>query len=68
MTVRESPDELTLRAEEVAARKSYINVDHKEKESWGPLLQILTVTPSVRRCTRASKEKTGESKTMLTKK
>ena len=28
VTVRESPDELALRAEEVGTRKSYINVDH----------------------------------------
>ena len=36
VTVRESPDELTLRAEEVGTRESYINVDHIEKERWGP--------------------------------
>ena len=36
--VRESPDELTLRAEEVGTWKSYINVDHMEKERWGPPL------------------------------
>ena len=36
MTVRESPDELTLRAEEVGTWKTYINVDHMEKEWWGP--------------------------------
>ena len=36
VTVRESPDEMTLRAEEVRAWKSYINVDHTEKERWGP--------------------------------
>ena len=38
MTVTESPDELTLRAEEVGTWKTYINVDHIEKERWGPLL------------------------------
>ena len=38
VTVRESPDELTLRAEEVCTWKSYINVDHKEKERWRPHL------------------------------
>ena len=38
MTVRESPDELTLRAKEVGAWKSYINVDHIENERWGPPL------------------------------
>ena len=35
VTVRTSPDELTLRAEEVGTWKSYINVDHREKERWG---------------------------------
>ena len=28
----------TLRAEEVGTWKSYINVDHKAKERWGPPL------------------------------
>ena len=32
VTVRESPDELTLRAEEVGTWTSYINVDHIAKE------------------------------------
>ena len=36
VTVRESPDELTFRAEQVGTWKSYINVDHIEKERWGP--------------------------------
>ena len=36
MTVRESPDELTLRAEEVGTWKSYIIVDHVTQERWGP--------------------------------
>ena len=34
--VRESPDELTLRAEEVEMSKALINVDHIEQERWGP--------------------------------
>ena len=34
VTVKESPDELTL----VGTWKSYINVDHIEKERWGPPL------------------------------
>ena len=33
--VRESPDELTLRAEEVGTSKALINVDHIEEERWG---------------------------------
>ena len=36
--VRESPEELTLRAEEVGTQKSCINVDHTAKERWGPPL------------------------------
>ena len=38
MTVRESPDELTLPTEEVGTWTSYINVDRTEKERWGLLL------------------------------
>ena len=38
MPVRESPDELTLGAEEVGTWKSCINVDHMAKERWGPPL------------------------------
>ena len=38
VTVRESPDELTLRAEEVGTWKSYINAAHSAKERWGPPL------------------------------
>ena len=38
MTVRESPDELTLGAEEVGTWKSCITVDHVAKERWGPSL------------------------------
>ena len=38
VTVRESPDELTLRAEEVGTLKTYINVNHIERERWGPQL------------------------------
>ena len=35
---RESPDELTLRAEEEGTSKALINVDHIEKERWSPPL------------------------------
>ena len=38
MRVRESPDELTLRAEEVVTWKALMNVDHIEQERWGPPL------------------------------
>ena len=38
MTVRESLDELTVRVEEVGTWKSYINVDHMEKERRCPHL------------------------------
>ena len=37
VTVRESPDELTLRAEEVDTSKAFINVDHIEPERWASL-------------------------------
>ena len=36
--VRESPDDLTLGAEEVGTSKALIHVDHIEPERWGPLL------------------------------
>ena len=35
VTVRESPDELTLRAEEVGTLKACVNVDHIEKKRFG---------------------------------
>ena len=35
VTVRESPDDLTLWAEEVGTWKTHSNVDHMEKERWG---------------------------------
>ena len=38
VTVRENSDELTLRAEEVCTLEAYVNVDHIEKERWGPAL------------------------------
>ena len=38
MTIRESPDELTLRAEEVDTSKALIDVKHIELERWGPPL------------------------------
>ena len=38
VTVRESPGELTRRAEEVGTWKMYINVHHIGKDRWGPLL------------------------------
>ena len=38
MTVRESPDELTPRAEEVKTLKAFIDVKHIKPERWCPLL------------------------------
>ena len=38
MRVRECPEELTLKAEDVGTWKSCIDVDHIAKESWGPPL------------------------------
>ena len=65
--VRESPNELTLRG------SGYVEVihqcrPHRKGEVGSSSWLILTGMPSVRRCTKASKEKTRESYTMLTKK
>ena len=62
MPVRESPDELTIRAEEVGTWKSCTNI---AEGRWSPPLVELIGTPSAKRYTKASKEKTGESKMML---
>ena len=57
--VRESPDKLTLRAEEVGTWKSCINVDHIAKRKGGVFLWwILIGTLSAKLCTMASQEKT----------
>ena len=61
VTVRKSPDELTLRAEEVGN----VEVVHQCRPHRKGEVEC---TPSVRQCTKASKEKTGESSMMLTKK
>ena len=34
VTVRESPEELTLRAKEVGTVKAHVNVDHIARERW----------------------------------
>ena len=49
--VRESPDELTLRAEEVATSNALIDVNHIEPERWALPWLMLAGMPSVRRCT-----------------
>ena len=36
--IRERPDELTLRAEEVGTKKSCVNVDHVAQDRWTPPL------------------------------
>ena len=41
MIVRENPDELTLRAEEVGTSKALMNVGHIEPERWGLLLGVV---------------------------
>ena len=65
--VRESLDELTLRAEELGTSKALINVDHIEQERWVLPWLMLTGMLSARRCTRASKEKTEKTCTFRTK-
>ena len=37
-SIREGPEELTLRAEEVGSQKSCINVDHTAEDRWRPPL------------------------------
>ena len=66
--VRESPDELTLRAEEVRTSKALVNVDHTEQERWGPPWLTLFGMPLARRSTKASKEKIGKKCMSLTRK
>ena len=60
VTVRESPDEMTLMAEEVETSKAYIGVSHIESGKWALPWLMLTVVPCARRCTKASKEKIGK--------
>ena len=38
MTVRESSDELTLRAQKVGTFKTHIHDNHPEEETWAPLV------------------------------
>ena len=59
MVVRESPDELTLRAGEVSTSKALMSTTLSRKDGALPW-SMLTGTPSARRCTRASKEKIGK--------
>ena len=58
--VRESPDELTLRAEEVNTSKAMINLNHIEPERWVRPWLMLTGMLSAKRCTKASMEKIGK--------
>ena len=48
MPVRESPDEMTLGAEETGTWKSCINVDHIAKGRWSPSLVDLISTLSAK--------------------
>ena len=60
MIARRSPDESTLRAEEVGTSKALIDVYHIEAERWALPWLMLTGMPSARRCTKASYEKIGK--------
>ena len=66
--VRESTDEMTLRAEEVNSLKALINVDHIELERWAIPWLMLTGMPSARRSTKALKGKIGKKCMRPTKK
>ena len=50
VTIRESPDELALRAEEVNTSKAYIDVNHIEPEGWALSWLMLSGMLSARRC------------------
>ena len=67
VTIKEIPDELTLRAEEVGTWKSYINVDHTEKERWCPPLVDYDWYASCQALYKGIEEKTGESCMMPTR-
>ena len=67
ITVREIPDELTLRAEEVNTLRAYmVSTTLHRKDGALPWL-MLTGMLSARRCTRASKEKIGKICMILTR-
>ena len=50
VTVRESLEELTFRAEEVSTLTAYIDVNHIQRERWALPLLMLTGMLSARRC------------------
>ena len=60
MIGRESPDELTLRAEEVNTSKALVMSTTLSLEDGALPWLMLTVMPSVKRCKKASKEKMGK--------
>ena len=69
VVVRESPDELTLRAEEANTSKALINVNTTLNQKDGALFWLmLTGMPSAKSCTKASKGKIGKKCMTLTKK
>ena len=59
--IREGPEEVTLRAEEVNTQKSCINVDHIAQDRWRPPLVELIGMLSARRSTKVLKGKTEKS-------
>ena len=67
-SIREGPEELTLRAEEVGSWESRINVDNIAQDRWGPPLVDADWHAFARRSTKVLKEKTGRNCTITTKK
>ena len=49
VSVREAPEELTLRAEEVGSLKVCINVDHIPEDRWGPPLVLACLPGELQR-------------------
>ena len=67
VSIREGPEELTLRAEDVGSQKACSNVDHIAEDRWGPLLVDADWHAFfARRSAKALKEVNGKSCTFTT--
>ena len=58
-SIREGPEELTQRAEEVGSKKSCINVDHIAEDWRRPPLVVLIGMPFAKQSTKDLKAATG---------
>ena len=67
-SIREGPEELTLRAEEVGCQKSCINVDHIAEDRWGPPMVDADWQPFAKQSTKEFKAANGRICTSTAKK